>query len=132
MMILRDLSDPRLTGLPSITRVEVTEDLAMAKVFVSIMGTEGKQTAALNALKHSAGMMRTQLTKMMNMRQVPYLEFRLDENLKKEIAVLETLRKVALEREERERELAERQKQAAGGQPGAVAEAPANQNEKQG
>lgn len=110
MMILRDLSDPRITGLPSVTRVEVTEDLSLAKVYVSVMGSEGKQTAALNALKHSAGLMRTQLTKIMSMRQVPYLQFQMDENLKKEIAILETLRKIEIEREERERELADRQK----------------------
>lgn len=114
MMILRDLSDPRITGLPTVTRVTVTEDLSQANVYVSVMGTEGKQTAALNALRHSAGLMRTQLTKIMSMRQVPYLNFNLDENLKKEIAILETLRKVALEREERERELAEKQKSEAG------------------
>jgi ribosome-binding factor A len=62
MIILRELNDPRLTGLPSITRVKVSGDLSIADVYVTVMGTEGQQTAALNALRHSAGLMRTRLT----------------------------------------------------------------------
>ena len=52
---MRDLNDPRLTGMPSITRVKVSPDLSIADVYVTVMGTPGQQTAALNALKHSAG-----------------------------------------------------------------------------
>lgn len=96
-MILRELNDPRLGGLPSITRVQVTEDLAYADVYISVMGSEGKQVAALNALKHSAGLMRTKLSEMMQMRQVPYLKFHIDEKLKKEREILDLLRKVAEE-----------------------------------
>ena len=100
-IIMRDLSDPRLTGMPSITRVKVSADLSIADVYVTIMGTEGQQTAALNALKHSAGMMRTKLTKVLSLRQAPFLKFHIDEGLKKEIAVLDLLRKVREEDEER-------------------------------
>ncbi len=100
-MIMRDLNDPRLTGMPSITRVKVSPDLSIADVYVTIMGTPGQQSAALNALKHSAGMMRTKLTKVLSLRQAPYLKFHIDEGLKKEIAVLDLLRKVREEDEER-------------------------------
>ena len=93
-IIMRELNDPRLVGMPSITRVKVSPDLSIADVYVTIMGTEGQQSAALNALKHSAGMMRTKLTKVLSLRQSPYLKFHIDEQLKKEIAVLDLLRKV--------------------------------------
>src|ERR1700761_2377117 len=92
-IIMRELQDPRLTGMPSITRVKVSDDLSIADVYMTIMGSEGQQTAALNALKHSAGVMRTKLTKQMTLRVAPYLKFHMDENLKKEIAVLDLLRK---------------------------------------
>src|SRR3954471_678571 len=85
VMILRDLQDPRLVGLPTITRVKVTDDLSIADVYVTVMGTEGQQTAALNALKHSAGLMRTRLTKALSIRVTPYLKFHIDESLKKEL-----------------------------------------------
>src|SRR3712207_8699653 len=52
-------NDPRITGMPSITRVKVSEDLSVADVYLTIMGTPGQQSATLNAIKHSGGMMRT-------------------------------------------------------------------------
>lgn len=107
MIIMRELNDPRLTGFPSITRVKVADDLSVADVFVTIMGTPGQQTAALNALRHSAGLMRTRLTKELSIRQVPFLKFQIDEDLKKELAVLELLDKVAKENAELDRQRAE-------------------------
>lgn len=101
-MIMRDLQDPRLTGFPSITRVKVSQDLSMADVYMTIMGTEGQQTAALNALKHSAGLMRAKLTKALTLHQAPFLRFHIDEGLKREIAVLDLIRKANQEREELE------------------------------
>ena len=106
-IIMRELNDPRLTGMPSITRVKVSPDLSVADVYVTIMGTQGQQNAAINALRHSAGMMRTKLTKFLSLRQSPYLKFHIDENLKKELAVLETLRIVAEENAELDRKRAE-------------------------
>src|SRR2546426_4638163 len=88
MIIMRELNDPRLTGMPSITRVKVSDDLSIADVFVTIMGTPGQQTAALNALKHSAGLMRTKLTKALTLRVAPFIKFHIDEDLKKELAML--------------------------------------------
>lgn len=102
MIILRELDDPRLVGMPSITHVKVSEDLSAADIYVTIMGSEGKQTAALNALKHSAGMMRSRLSEDLEMRQVPYLKFHIDQSLKKERQVLDLLRKVADENAARE------------------------------
>jgi ribosome-binding factor A len=116
-IIIRELSDPRLTGMPSITRVKVSEDLSIADVYVTIMGTEGQQNAALNALRHSAGLMRTRLTKMLSLRQSPFLKFHIDENLKKELAVLDLLEKVRKENEEIDRK---RAAAAGGGQPEAA------------
>src|SRR5256714_2679340 len=108
-IIMRELNDPRLTGLPSITRVKVSPDLSIADVYVTVMGTAGQQTAALNALRHSAGLMRTKLTGAMTLRVAPFLKFHIDENLKKELEVQELLRKVAEENAELDRQRAENQ-----------------------
>ena len=107
LIIMRELNDPRLTGMPSITRVRVSEDLSIADVYMTIMGSEGQQTAALNALRHSAGLMRTKLTKHLTLRVAPYLKFHIDENLKKELTVLELIDKAAKENAELERQRAE-------------------------
>ncbi|MBC8107721.1 MAG: 30S ribosome-binding factor RbfA [Anaerolineae bacterium] len=108
-IILRDLNDPRLSSetLPTITRVKVSPDLSIADVFVTIMGTPGKQTAGLNALKHSAGLMRTKLTKALTLRVAPYIKFHMDEHLKKELELLDVLQKVHDENEELDRRRAE-------------------------
>jgi ribosome-binding factor A len=103
-IMMRELNDPRLTGLPSITRVKVSGDLSIADVYITVMGSPGHQQAALNALKHSAGMMRTKLTKILALRQAPFLKFHLDEQLKKEMAILDTLRQIEREREEKEQQ----------------------------
>ena len=106
-MILRDLQDPRLTGMPSVTRVKVSPDLSIADVFITVMGTPGQQTAALNALRHSAGLMRAKLTRSLSLRQAPYLKFNIDEDLKKEIELLELIRKASEENAELDRKRAE-------------------------
>ena len=102
-IIMREIADPRLMGLPSITRIRVSEDMSVADVYVTIMGTPGQQTAALNALKHSAGMMRTKLTQGLQMRITPFLKFHIDENLKKEIEMQAILQKVADENADADR-----------------------------
>jgi ribosome-binding factor A len=102
MMIMRDLNDPRIPTIVSITKVRVTNDLEFADVYLSVMGTPGQQHAALNALKHSAGLMRTKLTRALSIRQAPFLRFSLDEQIKKEIEVLELLDFVRVEREQQE------------------------------
>lgn len=117
MMILRELNDPRLTGLPSITRVKVTPDLEYADIFVSVMGTPGQQTAALNALKHAAGLMRTRLTKDLSLRQAPFIRFHLDTDLKKEIEMMSLLDQVAKENAELDRKRAQQQAQQQGEHP---------------
>jgi ribosome-binding factor A len=119
-VIQRELHDPRLMGMTSITRVKVSEDLSFADVFVTIMGTPGQQTATLNALKHSAGMMRTRLVKALAIRQTPYLRFQVDEDLKKELDLLNLLDQVSKENAELERKRAEAAAATAAGDPNAA------------
>jgi len=75
-------------------------------VYMTIMGTAGQQNAALNALRHSAGLMRTKLTAAMTLRVAPFLKFHIDENLKKELAMQDLLEKVAAENAEIDRKRA--------------------------
>ena len=120
----RELADPRLTGMPSITRVKVSDDLSIADVFITVMGTPGQQNAALNALKHSAGLMRTRLTKQLTLRVAPFLKFHIDEDLKKELALQEVLQKVADENAELDRKRAEAAGQASPPGPAAPEASP--------
>ena len=54
MAIIADLRDPRITDV-TVTYVEVSADLRLAKVHVSVMGDEIKQNLCLHGLRSSAG-----------------------------------------------------------------------------
>jgi ribosome-binding factor A len=88
-VLLSKLSDPRIDpALTSITRVEVPEDLLTAKVYVSVVGTEGRQRRTLQALQHAAGHIQELMARQVQLRNTPVLNFVPDEKFKK---TLETL-----------------------------------------
>lgn len=101
LIIMRELNDPRITGMPSITRVKVSADLSTADVYFTIMGSDAEQNTTLNALRRSAGMMRAKLSQGLSLRITPYLKLHLDESLKREMAVLDLLAKIRAEDAER-------------------------------
>ena len=87
-LILRDLRDPRLDGLISLTRVEVTPDLYNARIHVSVMSETADQAAALKALNAAAGYLHKELVHRLEMRRIPFLTFVLDKSIEEGAAVL--------------------------------------------
>lgn len=75
-----DLKNPNVTGMVSVTRVKVTPDLKFAKVSVSILNSKNVKES-LEGLKKSAGYLRSELAKRINLRNTPELVFELDESL---------------------------------------------------
>ena len=73
------LKDPRI-GFTTLTRVEVSDNLKHAKVFVSVMGTEQEKSDTLEALKSAKRFIRNSLGKNLYLRYLPELEFKKDEN----------------------------------------------------
>lgn len=75
-----ELKNPNVTGLISITKVKVTNDLKYAKVYVSILNSKNiKDTLA--GLKKSSGFIRSELAKRVNLRNTPELIFELDDSI---------------------------------------------------
>jgi ribosome-binding factor A len=72
------LSDPRIESLTSITRVEVSADLSVAHVYVSVMAEEPRQKLSVQALRHASGRLRSLVAEQVVLRQAPALDFRLD------------------------------------------------------
>lgn len=79
-LIRDELKDPRL-GMVSVSAVEVSRDLAHAKVYVSVLGTEEQSTESVKVLNHAAGFLRHKLGKSMHTRTVPEMRFYLDRSL---------------------------------------------------
>lgn len=76
-----DINDPRLTAMVSVTKVEVTNDLRYAKVFVSVFGNEESQKNSLEALKSSLGYMRREVGHRVKLRYTPELILELDNSI---------------------------------------------------
>ena len=79
-IITYELKNPDVTGMISVTRVKVTPDLKYAKVSVSLLNSKNKKET-LAGLKKSAGFLRSELAKRINLRNTPELVFELDESL---------------------------------------------------
>ena len=74
------VKDPRITGMVTVTGVEVTRDLRTAKVFVSVLG-EGDRGRVFEGLDSLAGHLRARLGKSLGLRSAPEILFRHDESV---------------------------------------------------
>ncbi|MFN3480453.1 MAG: 30S ribosome-binding factor RbfA [Thermodesulfovibrionales bacterium] len=78
-IIMRRLKDPRL-GFVTVTGVDITEDLKIAKVFISVLKEEEKE-ATLDILNSAKSFIRSEVAKRVRMKTIPSIEFRLDESI---------------------------------------------------
>src|ERR1051325_11463397 len=109
-IILYELRDPR-KGFVTVTRAKVSDDYRYAKILVSIMGTAKEKKLTMGGLRHAQGFIQKQLSRRIQMRSFPEINFELDESIEKAFKITDTLDKLARERKARE-----------AGQAGATAE----------
>ncbi len=79
-LIHDELRDPRL-GMVSISSVQVSRDMAHAKIHVSVLGKDEQVSDSLGVLNHAAGYLRHKLGKILHMRVIPVLRFYHDRSL---------------------------------------------------
>jgi ribosome-binding factor A len=79
--LAEDAKDPRITGLVTVTGVEVTRDLRHAKVFVSVMGTETDRISTFEGLASASGHLRSRVGRALRLRLAPEIAFRPDESI---------------------------------------------------
>ena len=87
-MLLRELKDPRLSGMISISDVEVTRDNSYATCYVTVLDLSGDEEArqkreqdVLDGLNSAKGVMRKKIGRLMKLRRIPELQFRLDKSM---------------------------------------------------
>lgn len=90
-IVTRELADPRISGLISITRVEVTPDFKRADVYISVLPAE-KQRLCVKGLNSAAPHIHARVMKAVAIRTVPHLEFREDATLKKSAEIFDAIR----------------------------------------
>ncbi len=101
-----ELKNPNVTGLISVTKVKVTNDLKFAKVYVSILNSKNiKDTLA--GLKKSSGYIRSELAKRVNLRNTPELIFELDDSIEYGSRIDSILKEIMPKKENGENEKSE-------------------------
>jgi ribosome-binding factor A len=82
-LIQRELRDPRIGGMVSVTAVQVSRDMSHATVYATVLGKDSEADAAesMAALNHAAGFLRTQIAKINNARTTPKLRFVFDSSI---------------------------------------------------
>lgn len=93
-MIRREIKDPRV-GEISITQVDVSGDLGVAKVYFLPLGGQGDAAKAQKGLANSAGYLRRLLKKRMRIRTIPELRFVVDDRHDVAVSLIEQLNAMA-------------------------------------
>lgn len=93
-LLEKDLNDPRLSSLISITEVSITEDLRHVRVYVSVMGDAEVQTQAIEGFKAATGFIRKEVSTNLRMKHAPEFAFEYDDSIERGAAVLELIDRV--------------------------------------
>ena len=101
--LIRQLKDPRVQTLISITRVDTTPDLRYAKVYISVL-EETREKEAMKGLKSAGGWLRRELGQKLQLRYTPELVFELDDSLKYGAHMYDLLSRLSAKEEREEAE----------------------------
>jgi ribosome-binding factor A len=90
-LLEREVSDPRLSRLISVTEVRLSPDLRHAKVFVSTLGSEINKEDMLAGFNKASGFLRTELAVRLKLRYTPQLSFHYDDSIERGARLLKLI-----------------------------------------
>ncbi len=97
-LILMELKDPRI-GFVTVTGIDVTNDLAHAKVSISVLASEDEGKASLETLNSAAGFIRNEIGKRVKLRHIPNITFIHDPSIQHGAHIAQLLRDVGVSKE---------------------------------
>lgn len=100
-VILREVRNPLVHPLLTVTKVEISKDLHHARVFISVIGTDIERETTLNALQSAAGFIAVHASKKVKLRYFPALTFKIDKTAEKQKAIDDILNKIHDEQQSR-------------------------------
>jgi ribosome-binding factor A len=80
--ISTELKDPRI-GFVTVTDVDTSPDLRAARVYVSVLGTEGEREQTLEGLESAHGFLQSKIGDELRMKRTPTLTFHYDESVER-------------------------------------------------
>ncbi len=80
-IISREIKDPRIHPMTTVTDVFVTPDLKECKAYISVLGDAEAQADTLAGLKSAAGYIRRELARSINLRNTPEITFFMDQSI---------------------------------------------------
>ncbi len=95
-VLFAQVSDPRLENL-NVTRVQVSGDLSIAKIFVAPRADPNASRETMHALARAAGFFRKRLAENLDLRFAPEIRFQLDQSIEKGERFLQVLEQVEAE-----------------------------------
>ncbi|HAV27059.1 MAG TPA: 30S ribosome-binding factor RbfA [Lachnospiraceae bacterium] len=81
--IIRELKDPRIAMMTTVTEVNVATDLKTCKAYISVLGDEKARQDTMEGLRSAAGFIRRELAHSLNMRNTPEITFKLDTSIER-------------------------------------------------
>ncbi|MAO21299.1 MAG: ribosome-binding factor A [Phycisphaerae bacterium] len=96
--LARGLADPRIKGLITVTRVELSDDLKHAKAFISVMPDKHAKVT-MHGLTSATGRLRKDVMDRIHLKEMPTLKLLYDEGLKAQMEVMALLEKDRIEKD---------------------------------
>jgi ribosome-binding factor A len=93
-MLLREIKDPRVSGIVTVVKTEVSRDLRHATFFISVLGGARKGRDAMTGIKRAQGFIRSMLGRRLDIKRVPEIHFKLDKSLDASKRIEELLSKI--------------------------------------
>ena len=100
-LLVREVHDPGI-GFVTLTRVKVSPDLQMARVFYTVMGDEKAQKATAQALLRATPFLRRHIGARIRLRRVPEIRFEFDESVENQDRIERILMDLKREQEGRD------------------------------
>lgn len=94
-ILMRNIKDPRIAGIVSITDLEISVDNSFAKVFYSVYGSEAEKKQTQEAIDDNAPKIRHEVGKRIRLRHTPELRFFLDDSLERGSKMTALIDKIA-------------------------------------
>ena len=98
--IIRDVKDPRVGIMTSVTDAIVAPDLKTCKVYISVLGDEDTVRETMEGLNSAKGYIRRELAHRLNLRNTPELTFVMDQSIGRGVEMSKLIDEVIRHEEE--------------------------------